>query len=370
MPSLPPEAAAVTQSVPVHRRSQSTRVLLAGALLFVGYLFLPLWRPLLLAVVFAGAFSRHHDRLARAFGNRRYLSAGLFTFVGIVLLLAPLTTMGLVALRQAAKAVDWVNSVLRAGTVRDLVRPLPDSLERIVTPIVRRFPRSLESIPAGTGEASRWAAVQLQSVVATVSEVAFELALLIIAFFFLLTDGYRLANWMKLVSPLGRSRTQELLDEFRLVSRTLIGSNLITGVAQASVATIGYFIAGAPQPLFFGAMTLLTSFIPSVGTAIVVLPLAGLLALVGKTWGALFLAAWGLFVVAIVDNLLRPLLMKGDVHIHGAILFFALIGGIIVFGLVGVVVGPLALSFFLALMRFHARDLQQEHAASPTRGAP
>jgi predicted PurR-regulated permease PerM len=187
--------------------------------------------------------------------------------------------------------------------------------------------------------------------------------MMLIAFFFLLTDGNRFAHWLKTVSPLGRSRTQELFDEFRLVSRSLIGSNLITGAAQSLIATGGYLLAGAPEPLFFGMLTFLTSFIPSVGTAIVFVPLSALLMLVGKTGGGVFLLCWGVFLVSVVDNMLRPILLRADVPIHGALLFFSIIGGIMLFGLAGLVVGPMALSVFLTLLRFHARDLRQETAA-------
>ena len=95
------------------------------------------------------------------------------------------------------------------------------------------------------------------------------------------------------------------------------------------------------------------------GTAIVALPLAGLLFLMGNPWSALFLAAWALLVVSLVDNLLRPMLIKGDVQIHGALIFFSLIGGILLFGFTGLIVGPLALGLFTSLVRFHNRDVRQ-----------
>jgi predicted PurR-regulated permease PerM len=141
----------------------------------------------------------------------------------------------------------------------------------------------------------------------------------------------------------------------------VIGSNVLTGLAQAAVATVGYLVAGAPQPLFFGLLTLLASFIPTVGTALISLPLAGLLFLLGKPWAGLFLVLWSVLIVALVDNVMRPWLIRSEVQIHGAVIFFSLIGGILVFGLPGLALGPLALSFFTTMMRFHSRDLR--HAA-------
>ena len=237
-----------------------------------------------------------------------------------------------------------------------MVRALPDSIENMVRPLI---PKAAGALPAAPAEAGRWAATQVQSVLAAVSDFAFELAMMLICFFFVLTDGKRLVDWMCAVSPMGAGRTRELLDECRLVARSVIGSNILTGIAQAAVATIGYLIAGAPKVVFFGLATLLASFIPSVGTAIVALPLAGLLYLMGKPIAALFLAAWALLIVSLVDNLLRPMLIKGDVQIHGAVIFFSLIGGIMLFGFTGLIVGPLALGLFASLVRFHNRDVRQ-----------
>src|SRR6185436_8886873 len=101
-------------------------------------------------------------------------------------------------------------------------------LENAVRPYV---PQAVASLPAGSAAAGKWAAMQMQSVLGALSNFAFDLAMMMIAFFFLLVDGGRLVRWLVEVSPLGASRTRELLDECRTVARSVIGSNLITGMA-------------------------------------------------------------------------------------------------------------------------------------------
>jgi predicted PurR-regulated permease PerM len=336
-------------------RSWSTTVFLVAALVLLAAVFFPIWKPLLLGMVAAVTVSRFHDRLAARLSNRRFLSATIFTIAATVLILAPLTALIMEAIAQALDAVAWIRSALEKGGLRSLLRALPDTFENAVRPLV---PQAVANLPAGSAAAGKWIAMQAQSVVGALSNFAFDLAMTMIAFFFVLVDGERLFGWVVAVSPLGPARTKELLDECRTVARSVIGSNLVTGLCQASVATIGYFIAQAPKALFFGLATLLASFIPSVGTAIVSVPLAVLLYLSGRPWAALFLALWGLVLVSLIDNLLRPWLIKGDVQIHGAIVFFALIGGVLAFGFAGLVVGPLALALFLSLVRFHRRDVR------------
>ena len=144
---------------------------------------------------------------------------------------------------------------------------------------------------------------------------------------------------------------RQLLREFRTTARSVLGANFITGGVQAVIATVGFFIAGAPSPIFFGLVTLFASLIPSVGTALVTLPVAGLVLLLGHPWKALFLALWALVVVGLIDNVLRPMLIRGGVQLHGALVFFSLLGALSAFGAVGLFLGPLALVFFLATVR-------------------
>ncbi len=356
----PSHAEATSPDVPADRRSTNTSIAVLLSLVFVLVIFLPLWKPLLLAMILTAAVARWHDTLAGRLGDRRYLSASLFTIAVVGLILAPLLILGTITISQASRGVAWVSETLSGANVARVLDSLPVVVARLLRSLIERLPKSFTEISMGSGEIGSWIAEQLQGLLAVATNVAFEAAMMVIAFFFLLIDGKQLTGWVKTVSPLGRSRTQELFDEFRQVSRSLIGANILTGAAQAAVATTGYVIAGTPSPLFFGTLTFLTSFIPSVGTSIVCLPLSGLLVLVGKPWAGLFLAVWGVALVGVVDNVLRPLLLRGDAGTHGALLFFSIIGGMMLFGLAGLIVGPLALAFFLATMRFHARDLQRE----------
>src|SRR5262245_13816022 len=279
------------------------------------------------------------------------------TIAVVVLLLTPLSLLGFLAAQQALEVAKSLRAALATGEVEALLAPLPDRIERWLIAFARWIPGELAQ--TSTTEAGRWAAVKVQSLLEGLATFGFDVVMMLVALFFLLSDGPRLVEWFKRVSPIGVSRTEELLEEFRNLARSIIGANFVTGVAQATIATLGYALAGVPSPIFFGLLTLLASFIPSVGTAIVALPLALFLALMGHGWAATFLAGWSLLLVATVDNFLRPFLIKGEMHVHGALVFFSIIGGLQLFGVAGLVVGPMALTLFLTLMRFYRRDIAQ-----------
>lgn len=331
-------------------------VLLAASILLVSTIFLPLWKPLFLAAVIATATHGLYQRLARRLGGRRHLAATLMTIGVVLLLLVPFAVVGTVVVREAIQAFDFVQRAMREGGLESLAERLPERLEgpaRRLLATIPVAPEALTGQAAGTGVQLARA---LGDVVASVARTLFATAMMLIAYFAMLTEGRRLLGWIEDVSPLRGRQTIELLAEFRTVSRSVLRSTVVTAAAQAAVATIGYVIAGVPNVVFFGFLTFFAAFVPSVGTAVVALPIAAVLFLLGNTWQAIFLTAWSLAVVGLVDNLLKPLLIRGGMHLHGVVIFFSLLGGILVFGAIGLLVGPLAVTFFLAMIRFGYRD--------------
>jgi predicted PurR-regulated permease PerM len=127
---------------------------------------------------------------------------------------------------------------------------------------------------------------------------------------------------------------------------------------QALAALVGYLIMRVPHPLFFAGVTFLVAFIPAVGAASVCLAAAALLFVSGHPYKALFLAGWGVLVVGLVDNVVKPLLVRSGMEMQGSVVFFALIGGLGAFGTVGLLIGPLAVAFVMALLRIYQRDFR------------
>jgi len=175
-----------------------------------------------------------------------------------------------------------------------------------------------------------------------------QAVLLLIAFYFFLLGGRRLVGWLASSSPAPEEATR-IAGLLSRASRSVVSSLFLTALAQSVTATAGYVIASVPHPIFFGLLTFVAAFIPSVGTTIVALPVALLMLALGHPWAALFLAVWALAVVGLIDNVVKPLLIKGGVQVDASVLFFALIGGLGMFGPVGLIVGPLAVSLFVAV---------------------
>ena len=326
-------------------------VLVTAATLLIALVIWPLWRPLLIAAVLAGVLSPLYEKVVVRLGGRRSLVAGLFTAATVVLLLIPLGLLATIAIREAIEAVSVVRNTIASEGVGGLIEKAPDSIEGWLHRFEKQLPTEIDRARTQFAAGGRWALGAVSGALAVAARFGFQLAMMLIAYFFLLRDGRDLIGWLAEATPLPADSVRQLLREFRTTARSVLGANFITGAVQAVIATVGFFIGGAPSPIFFGLVTLFASLIPSVGTALVTLPVAGLVLLLGHPWKALFLALWALVVVGLIDNILRPVLIRGGVQLHGALVFFSLLGALSAFGAVGLFLGPLVLVFFLATVR-------------------
>lgn len=330
--------------------------LIVGATILLGLVIAPVAKELFLAAVFAGVLWPVQQWLTRRVRGRRGLAAGILTIGALVLLLGPIAVVVTFVVRDGAKGVRFVSEAARSKDVADLVEHLPAATRDFVNDAIAHLPRDLNDILGHMNDRGGDAAAVVGKAVAATGSLAFHTVLMLIALFFLLVRGQELMRWLDSVSPLRPGQTQELFATFKRVSLAVVASAGITAAAQAAAALIGFLIARVPSPVFFALVTFFFAFIPAIGAAAVALLAALLLLVTGHPYMALFLVLWGLLVVGLVDNLIKPLLIRRGLEIHGAVVFFSLIGGLAAFGAIGLLVGPLVVSLFLAVLRIYHRD--------------
>ncbi|HSO40931.1 MAG TPA: AI-2E family transporter [Labilithrix sp.] len=194
------------------------------------------------------------------------------------------------------------------------------------------------------------------------------------AFFAMLTMHYILRNWETVSQraqetfPLRPDYTRALFAEFRRVGRTTLMGTMVTGLAQGILATVGYWLAGVPEPIFFGAATAVASLVPAVGTMLVWVPAGIVLIVIGHPAAGVFELVWGgLLVVALSDYYVRPRLVGGESEMPSLVTFAALFGGVEVFGLKGLVLGPVLMSLAVAVLRLYATETRlRRHITRPS----
>ncbi len=337
-------------------------LLLAAALVLFALIARPLASALFLAAALAGVLWPAHRRLTRWLGGRRSLSAATFVLGVIVLLLGPTVAFSAFAIGEVSKGVSFVTNTLHNEGIEGLVERLPDWLEEPAGRLVEKVPSSSAELSKSVVREVRTrggdAAAAVGATLSVAGQFVFQAAMMLIALYFLLLQGDELVAWLDRLSPLKPGQTAELLAEFKRVSYAVILSTLITAGVQAVAALIGYLFAKVPHPIFFTGVTFFVAFIPAVGAGTACLAVALLSLLTGHPYAALFLAIWALTIVSLVDNLIKPLLIKVGMQMNGAVVFFSLIGGLAAFGGVGLLLGPLVTALLLALLRIYQRDFE------------
>ena len=216
---------------------------------------------------------------------------------------------------------------------------------------LRDHVRVLASDAANSAE--RIAAV----IASTTASALLGLLFAMLAMHYILRNEERVSQRLADVVPLRPSYTVALVAEFRRVGRATLLGSVVTGIVQGGFATIGFWIVGVPEPLFFGAATALASFVPVVGVLIVILPTSIGLAVSGQVGSAIIALAWGLvLVIGVSDYVIRPRLVRGEAKVPSMVTLAALLGGVEVLGLQGLLLGPVLMALALAVLQLYAAE--------------
>ena len=176
--------------------------------------------------------------------------------------------------------------------------------------------------------------------------------------YYFLIDGHRIIKKAMYLSPLKDKYESELADKFSsMVSATLKGT-IIVGTVQGVLGGIMFAIAGVQSFIIWAVVMIILSIIPAIGSGLVWAPVGIVMLLIGKTWQGIFILLFGSIVISFIDNLLRPKLVGNDVEMHPLLVFFATLGGLISFGIIGFVIGPVIMALFLALWEIYGKEFK------------
>ena len=365
---LPPEA-----REPVRRMRITFAVLFVLAIALALYVVWPFRAPLLLAAVLASVLQGPFRGIARLARGRRAIAGAATTVTLLVLLIGPLAAIIAFAASQIVKGLAFVRDELGIENVAQLRH---GELSPRGQELLDRLLGALHVTRAQLGDIAHRGSAGAEQGVSRILEssgrATFHTAIMLIAFYFFLVEGGRIVEYLRRVSPLEARQTRDLLDEFRAVSRASILGTAIASLFQALTATLGYVITGVPHAIFFGLCTLVASFIPVVGTLLLWIPAVAFLWLGGHHGASILLTVWCLVFVVGAEHIGKPIVMRyvlgGQQEMHTGIVFLALLGGLEMFGLIGLVLGPLVFAFLLAMLRIYERDFRRPAATAPPAG--
>ncbi len=314
------------------------------------------------ATVLVIIFYPLHHRLVERTG-RPGLSAMLSCLIVIATVLIPLTLVSIAVYNELSGIAQ--NLQANVASLLDPNSPVTGRylqwLERYVD--VERF-RSQEFVVERLRSMSGAIAGRTLGLVGGLVGTIVQIVFVIFTMFYLFRDGNRIVLALRGALPLERTQSDEIFARTRDVISASIYGVLVIATIQGILGGLAFWVLGLPSPLVWGVLMLLLSMIPMAGAFIVWVPAAIFLAMTGHVPKAILLTVWGAGVIGTIDNFLRPKLVGEKTRLHELLIFFSVLGGLQVFGVLGIVLGPVVVAVTLALFDI-IRHLDHPAASAP-----
>jgi predicted PurR-regulated permease PerM len=348
-----------------------------------GRILAPFITPILLAAIVVTLTFPLYRRLRAGMKGRDTLSAVLMLLGVTLVIILPAFLLTLLLINQATELFKLIQKTDVPAVIERL------ELRERLTPVLSRIPGldpstiKVESMIVGViRQIPAVVARQGGLFLAGLVNIVIGFLMMLLAAFYLYVDGEKLLSELRILSPLPDEYDREIFSKFKDVVDATFRGQMLTAMAQGAVTALGLWIAGIPGAVFWGAVAAVFSLIPMVGAAAVWVPATIYLFLNAAyhgsgNWRGFFLVAWGIMVVSLVDNVIRPWAMKGKTKMPAVLLFFAILGGIQAFGFVGLILGPLVFALVIPVVEIYKtilldRELEARAIASPASagGAP
>ena len=315
------------------------------------YILLPYSGAIFWGVVLAILFAPLQRRLLRETKHRSTLAALGSLLLIIVMVILPLSVITASLVNQAAAVYEMVKSgqINVGGYFVRILHALPQWMVNLLERFGLADLASLQQkLTDGAAQLSQTAAKQAIAIGSSTFDFLVSLVVMLYLLFFLLRDGPSLATRVKHAIPLGSNYKQRLFNNFTTVIRATVKGNVLVAAAQGALGGLIFWFLDVEAPLLWAVVMAFLSLLPAVGAAIVWAPVAVYFLVTGAVWQGVVLIAFGVIVIGLVDNILRPLLVGKDTKMPDYLVLLSTIGGMALFGLNGFVIGPVIAALFLA----------------------
>jgi predicted PurR-regulated permease PerM len=332
-----------------------------------GILLMPFWAPLLWACIIAVLFHPMQVWLGRRWGDRRNLIALTTLLACVVLVVIPVLLILASFLNQALAIYEQIEGgQLKPGQYIEQVRQAFPGLQGLLERFDIDMDTLRENAASGAVAASQFLARNALAFGQGAFGFVLQLALMLYVAYFLLRDGRVLVDKLIHALPLGDERERLLFQKFAEVARATVKGNLLVALVQGMLGGLIFWILGLPAPLLWGVLMTALSLIPAVGAGLVWLPAAIYLYAVGDWISATVLIAYGVLIIGLADNVLRPILVGRDTKLPDWMVLLSTLGGIAMVGINGFVVGPLIAVLFVAFWQIFSREFNPRTQEGPT----
>lgn len=332
-----------------------------GFSLFLGWLVLqPFLHTLIFATIFTTIFYPLYARFLGCYGGKKYIAVASVlgvvffgVFIPVFFFLFGLVVQGIDSITVLSSWID--NSTMGELAARLHMEEYFSWIENHITFVDWSKISLQDSVLQAGKNVGELLLVWGKSFLGNTANLILHFFLMLFIMFYFFLDGPRLVKTLKHLSPLRLEQEEAVFRSLHVVSRSVFVGGLLTACLQGLVGGIGLWVVGVPA-LFWGAVLGFASLVPIVGTALVWVPVEVYLILHAKWHLVIFFVCWNILLGGCIDNFIRPMLMRGASGLSSLYLFLSIMGGVQVFGVKGLLYGPLALSFALAMLRIYEEE--------------
>jgi predicted PurR-regulated permease PerM len=311
----------------------------------------PFFGAILWGIVATIVFAPINDRLVMKMPTRKNLAAMLTLLLVIAIVIVPAFTIGSLLIDQALETYGRLQSrEIDFGKIfRDIQNGIPPSIKATLDRFdIGDFKSIQEKLASIVTSGLRIAAGQAVNIGQSAFGFAMTLGIMLYLSFFLLRDGRQLTRKIGEAIPMASDKKAALFDKFTTVIRATIKGSIVVAVVQGLLGGMIFGFLGIQAPVLWGVVMGVLSLVPAIGTGLIWLPVAIYLLATGAIWQGVVLILCGVFLIGMVDNVLRPILVGKDTRMPDYVVLISTLGGISVMGINGFIVGPVIAALFMA----------------------
>jgi predicted PurR-regulated permease PerM len=330
----------------------------------------PFLSSIIWAILLAMIFYPFFQKLQRVLRKSEVLSAILMTLLVLVIIVLPFSLLMASLASEVVDTYHHVEEMIKTGQLQAYLEKIKEMpifkwiLGRLGEHIDFTQTDPLPLLSKNLKQISTFIFNQTTTLLKGFSTFIVGFFFTLLSLYYLFKDGNRFFNGLKEMVPLPSKERDLLIQRFKDMIYATIYGGILIAIIQGFLGGLSFWVLGLPSPILWGTAMALLSFIPIGGTALIWAPAGILLLMGGAIWKGLILFGLGVFVISMVDYLLRPFFISAKTKIHPLLLFFAVLGGIQAFGLIGVVAGPLVATLFLTLIEIYIQGTKPDKTRS------
>lgn len=344
------------------KREQFISFFFIAALIFIIYEILRIFSPFFTAIFWAGilAFTFYpvYGRLKKTFPKRNNSLALIMTVLVFLVVIPPLVMIIINVTQQAIELSQWAYQYVREGRLEAFIEEIRASawVQNIEDRVFQWEPLKTNAtawLLTSTKSVGNFTASQAGTLTKNAFFIILNLFFMIFLTFIFFKHGERIYDYIYQIAPFEKDTKKALFDQIHDTFAAVIRGQLLTSLVQGIAAGIIFWILGIPIPIFFAFLIFITSLVPILGAASVWLPLVLFLAASHYYIKATVLFFLGVFVISLLDNILKPAIIGEKTKLPYFLLFFGIMGGMKLYGLMGIFLAPVVLSLFFALIKIY-----------------